>query len=207
MIGRCRFYVFGIAVPWEFISQIFCYPNSSSQDEAIAGRVRVEQINAVKRYLTWMMVANVCNALVLVAPLWTSTLHPLAAAWAAAVIILCFYFAIRQRRTAGARPTYVSTRAVTRAIINSLCFVGSRSQTNAGKWAAVITLKIVTTRSTSAACLPRFATPFYVDAAIRKLCIRSQDIRMTRRGSCCALSTSSVMGTVPIAGACIGFGF
>ena len=75
----------------EFISQIFCYPNSSSQDEAIAARVRVEQINAIKRYLTWILVANVCNALILVAALWTSTLHPLAAAWAAAVIVLCFY--------------------------------------------------------------------------------------------------------------------
>jgi diguanylate cyclase len=104
----------------EFISQIFRYPNSSSQDEATEGRVRVEQINAIKRYLTWILVANVCNALVLVAALWTSTLRPLAAAWAAAVIILCFHFGIRQLRTAGARPTHVSTRTVTRAIINSL---------------------------------------------------------------------------------------
>jgi hypothetical protein len=64
------------------IYQILSYPNSSIQDEAIAGRVRAEQINNVKRYLTWILLANVCNALVLVAALWTSTLRDLAIGWA-----------------------------------------------------------------------------------------------------------------------------
>ena len=106
------------------ISQILSYPNSSTQDEAIAGRVRAEQINNVKRYLTWILLANVCNASVLVAALWTSTLRHLAFAWAAIVVIVCFYYGIRQRHSADARPTHVSAHTVNRAIRNSL-FLGS----------------------------------------------------------------------------------
>src|ERR1700756_2736397 len=110
--------------PRELASHILSYPNSSTQDEAVAGRVRAEQINNIKRYLTWILLANVCNALVLVAALWTSTLRQLAVAWAAAVVIVCVYYGIRQRRTAAARPTQVSAYTVTRAIRNSL-FLGS----------------------------------------------------------------------------------
>ena len=62
------------------IYQFLSYPNSSTKDEAIAGRVRAEQINNIKRYLTWILLANVCNALVLVAAFWASTLRDLAIA-------------------------------------------------------------------------------------------------------------------------------
>src|SRR6185437_17075553 len=86
------------------IYQFLSYPNSSTKDEAIAGRVRADQINNIKRYLTWILLANVCNALVLIAALWTSTLRQLAVAWAASVIIVCFYYGIRQRSTARAVP-------------------------------------------------------------------------------------------------------
>src|SRR5215831_19790353 len=86
------------------ISQILSYPNSSTQDDAIAGRVRAEQINNVKRYLTWILLANVCNALVLVAALWTSTLRDSAIVWAATVVVVCLYYGFRQRHTADARP-------------------------------------------------------------------------------------------------------
>ena len=53
--------------PRRLISQILNYPNSSVQDEAVDGRIRAEQINNIKRYLTWILLANICNALVLVA--------------------------------------------------------------------------------------------------------------------------------------------
>ena len=90
------------------ISQILSYPNSSVQDEAVEGRVRAEQINNVKRYLTWILLANICNALVLVAALWSSPLRRLAVAWASAIVIVGLYYGLRQRRIARVRPTYVS---------------------------------------------------------------------------------------------------
>ena len=105
---------------WRLISQILSYPNSSSQDEAVAGRVRAEQINSIKRYLTWILLANVCNALVLVAAFWTSTFRQFAVIWCAAVVAVCLYYGLRQRRTARVPPTLVSAHTVTRAIRNSL---------------------------------------------------------------------------------------
>ena len=102
------------------ISQILCYPNSSVQDEAVEGRVRAEQINNVKRYLTWILLANICNALVLVAALWSSPLRRLAVAWASAIVIVGLYYGLRQRRIARTRPTYVSAHTISRAIRNSL---------------------------------------------------------------------------------------
>ena len=102
------------------IFQILCYPNSSVQDEAVEGRVRAEQINNVKRYLTWILLANICNALVLVAALWSSPLRRLAVAWASAIVIVGLYYGLRQRRIARTRPTYVSAHTISRAIRNSL---------------------------------------------------------------------------------------
>ena len=105
------------------ISQILSYPNSSSQDEAVEGRVRAEQINNIKRYLTWILLANICNALVLVAALWTSPLRRLTVAWASAIVIVGLYYGLRQRRTARLRPAHVSAHTISRAIRNSL-FLG-----------------------------------------------------------------------------------
>ena len=110
--------------PRGLISKILSYPNSSPQDEAVAGRVRAEQINNIKRYLTWILLASICNASVLVAALWTSSLRQLAVSWASAIIILCLYFGLRQRRTAAVRPKQVSAHTVTRAIRNSLLLGG-----------------------------------------------------------------------------------
>ncbi len=106
--------------PRRLISQILSYPNSSVQDEAVQGRVRAEQINNIKRYLTWILLANICNALVLVAALWASPLRRLAVAWASAVVIVGLYYGLRQGRTARMRPTHVSAHAISRAIRNSL---------------------------------------------------------------------------------------
>ncbi len=106
--------------PRRLISQILSYPNSSVQDEAVQGRVRAEQINNIKRYLTWILLANICNALVLVAALWASPLRRLAVAWASAIVIVGLYYGLRQGRTARMRPTHVSAHAISRAIRNSL---------------------------------------------------------------------------------------
>jgi diguanylate cyclase len=110
--------------PRELASHILSYPNSSTQDEAVAGRVRAEQINNIKRYLTWILLASICNALVLVAALWNSSMRQLALTWASAIIILCLYYGLRQHRTAAVRPTQVSAHTATRAIRNSLLLGG-----------------------------------------------------------------------------------
>jgi diguanylate cyclase len=107
----------------KMVSRILCYPNSSVKDEAVEGRVRAEQINNVKRYLTWILLANVCNALVLVTALWSSPLRQLAVGWAFAIIIVGLYYGLRQRHTALATPAYVSAHTISRAIRNSL-FLG-----------------------------------------------------------------------------------
>src|SRR4029079_9747361 len=106
------------------VSQILSYPNSSGQDEAVEGRVRAEQINNVKRYLTWILLANICNALVLVAALWSTPLRRLAVVWATAIVIVGLYYGLRQRRIARTRPTYVSAHTISRAIRNSLLLGG-----------------------------------------------------------------------------------
>ena len=74
----------------------------------------------MKRYLTWILLANICNALVLVAALWSSPLRRLAVAWASAIVIVGLYYGLRQRRIARTRPTYVSAHTISRAIRNSL---------------------------------------------------------------------------------------
>jgi diguanylate cyclase (GGDEF)-like protein len=110
--------------PRRLISQILSYPNSSAQDEAVEGRVRAEQINNIKRYLTWILLANICNALVLVAALWASPLRRLAVAWASAIVIVGLYYGLRQRRTARITPRHVSARTINRTIRNSLLLGG-----------------------------------------------------------------------------------
>src|ERR1700722_11154523 len=106
--------------PRRLISHILSYPNSLVQDEAVEGRVRAEQISNIKHYLTWILLANICNALVLVAALWASPLRRSALAWASAIIIVGIFYAVRQRRTARVRPTHVSAHTIRRAIRNSL---------------------------------------------------------------------------------------
>ena len=104
----------------QLISRILSYPNGLDQDEALEGRIRAEQIDNIKHYLTWILLANICNALVLVAALWVSPVRRLAVAWASAIIIVGLYYGLRQRRTARLRPTNVSAHTINRAIRNSL---------------------------------------------------------------------------------------
>ena len=109
-----------LQTPRELLSRILSYPSNSIHDEAIEGRIRGEQINNIKRYLAWILLANICNALVLVAALWSSPLRQSAVVWASAVVFVGLYFGLRQRHAASERPTYVSAHTITRAIRNSL---------------------------------------------------------------------------------------
>ena len=96
------------------------YPSSSIEHEAVAGRVRAEQIGNIKRYLSSMMLANVCNASILVAALWSSSQRELAIAWASTILIFVMYYGLWRRQSARATPSYVSPRAITLAARNAL---------------------------------------------------------------------------------------
>lgn len=67
-----------------------------------------------------MMLANACNALVLVAALWNSSQRIFAASWAFAILIFAIYHGARNLRSTRTKPSYVSASAVIRAIRNAL---------------------------------------------------------------------------------------
>ena len=104
----------------EVLARTLNYPCNSIGDAEIEGRVRAEQINSIKRYLTWVLLANVCNALVLVAALWVSPLREHAITWAAGIIILGLLFGLKHRRSALSRPASVSAKTIVRATRNAL---------------------------------------------------------------------------------------
>jgi diguanylate cyclase len=108
----------------EVISRILTYPTATGGDEAVAGRVRSEQINNIKRYLPSIMLANACNALVLVVALWASPQRQFAILWASTVLIFSLYYGVRNRRPSHTKPSYVSPRAITRAARNAM-FLGA----------------------------------------------------------------------------------
>jgi diguanylate cyclase (GGDEF)-like protein len=88
--------------------------------EAVAERLRAEQVGTIIHYLPWMMLANASNALVLLAAFWTSPDLPWAAGWASCVVLYAAIFGIRslrRRRTAAVRT--VSERTVRRAVRNA----------------------------------------------------------------------------------------
>jgi len=84
------------------------------------GRIRAEQISNVRRYLTPVMIANACNALVLVFALWSSPQGGLALVWACAILAFTIYHYFKGRRSVRAEPSYVSQRPVSRAVRNAL---------------------------------------------------------------------------------------
>jgi hypothetical protein len=102
------------------IFKFFSYPANFVGDDAVEGRIRAEQINSIKRYLPWILLANVCNASVLVAALWFSPRRHLAIVWAATILIFCIYYGYRHWNAARTSPSYVSRRAIVRAARNAL---------------------------------------------------------------------------------------
>ena len=73
------------------ISRIFSFPSIATDDEAVQGRIRAEQISNIKRYLSAMLLANVCNAAILIVALWASPQHQLAVAWASVTLVFTLY--------------------------------------------------------------------------------------------------------------------
>ena len=66
--------------------------------EAVAERLRAEQVGTIIHYLPWMMLANASNALVLLAAFWTSPDLLWAAGWASCVVLYAAIFGIRSLR-------------------------------------------------------------------------------------------------------------
>src|SRR5258708_15398532 len=92
-----------------------------STDEALAGHIRAEQIRLVLGYSLGIMLANACNAMVLVIALWHSPDRNIALIWAAAVASGAMFFgwqAHSSRRIA--KQQFVSCRAMKRLVRNAL---------------------------------------------------------------------------------------
>jgi diguanylate cyclase (GGDEF)-like protein len=88
-------------------------------DDAVEGRIRAEQINNIKRYLASMMLANACNAAVLVIALWSSSQRQWALAWASTILLVTIYHGLKSLYSPNTKPSYVSTRAIVRAVRNA----------------------------------------------------------------------------------------
>jgi diguanylate cyclase len=104
------------------ISRILSFPSNPIDDDVVQGRIRAEQINNIKRYLSAMLVANICNAAVLIVALWASPQHPLAITWASATLVCTLYHGFKNRRSTYTKPTYVSGTTITRTARNALLF-------------------------------------------------------------------------------------
>jgi diguanylate cyclase (GGDEF)-like protein len=85
-----------------------------------AGRVRAEQIAALGRYTRGTMVANVCIAIILVAPLYGTPARAGILVWAFAVISYAAFIYLRNS-TASLPARYASKRSMRRVISN--CFL------------------------------------------------------------------------------------
>jgi diguanylate cyclase len=103
----------------KFLSGVLHYPAKLAADDAVEGRIRAEQINNIKRYLSSMMLANACNASVLVIALWSSPQRQLASVWAFAVLVFTIYHGLKNLYSPRTKPSYVSTRAIVRAVRNA----------------------------------------------------------------------------------------
>jgi diguanylate cyclase (GGDEF)-like protein len=94
----------------EFVSGVLHHPAKLAADDAVEGRIRAEQINNIKRYLSSMMLANACNASVLVIALWSSPQRQMAIVWASVILLFTIYHGLRH---------LTSTRAIVRAVRNA----------------------------------------------------------------------------------------
>ncbi len=89
--------------------------------EAVAGRVRAEQMANVIRYTPPMMLANVLAAMLVAAALWPAANRALLLAWTLAIVGLCGTVFLRRRwRAPRSRPPAVSERAIRLAVRNAL---------------------------------------------------------------------------------------
>ena len=87
-------------------------------DEILAGRLRAAQLAGVLRHTRGIMVANLCNALILLAAQWSSPAVGGTALWALLVASLVVTLDIRQSRRRGRQaPVTVSGRAIRRTVL------------------------------------------------------------------------------------------
>ena len=85
-----------------------------------AARLRAEQLSVVLRQTPGMMLANVCNALVLVVDFWGTRQFVSALYWAAAVFSVSGYIYFRHRRRRRAPRSASQSHAARRATLNAL---------------------------------------------------------------------------------------
>jgi C4-dicarboxylate-specific signal transduction histidine kinase len=85
-----------------------------------AARLRAEQLSVVLRQTAGMMLANVCNALVLVADFWGTRQFVSAIYWATAVFSVSGYIYFRHRRRRRAPRSASQSDATRRATLNAL---------------------------------------------------------------------------------------
>jgi diguanylate cyclase len=102
------------------IAHALIYPSSSMGDYAVEGRIRAEQINNIRRYLSSMVLANICNASVLIVALWAWPQHQLIITWASTTFIFSLYYGFRHHLSTKAKPLHVSCRAITGVARNAL---------------------------------------------------------------------------------------
>ena len=107
-----------------FLFGVLHHPCGNARDDAVEGRIRAEQVNNIRRYLLSMMVANGCNALVLVLALWPSPQRPMAVVWAAVIAGFATYHGIKNLRVKVKRPSSVSRRTIVRAVRNAFLLGG-----------------------------------------------------------------------------------
>ena len=69
-----------------------------------------------------MMLANVCNAGILIVALWASPQHQLAIIWATTTLVFTLYHGFKNRHSADAKPSYVSRSTIFRTARNALFF-------------------------------------------------------------------------------------
>ena len=101
------------------VSGVSRFPESLVADDAAEGRLRAEQINNIKRHLSSIMLANACNAFVLLIALWPSSQRQLAIAWASTILMFTIYHGFKSRHLDRPTPPYVSSRAIDRVVRNA----------------------------------------------------------------------------------------
>ena len=89
-------------------------------DSISAARLRCEQLSVVLRQTRGMMLANVCNALVLVVDFWGTRQFVSALWWAAAVFCVSGYIYFRRRRRLGIPRSASQSHATRKATLNAL---------------------------------------------------------------------------------------
>jgi signal transduction histidine kinase len=89
-------------------------------DSIVAARLRAEQFSAVVRYTPWLMLANCCNAAVLLVSYWGAPRFFDAALWAATVMAIAGYIYFMRRRHESPRVAGRQSTAHVRAMANGL---------------------------------------------------------------------------------------